>query len=459
MSTHRPPPLATPRPSGIAEPTASTVRRSGSAARPCRERRRGPWWLVALIAGLLATAGEAQGLHLDVDDREPVANWIAVPFVFSTETLDVAYGLAGGGSQNFQESSRFFAAVMNTANDSRAIFLTLSQLRLTERWYLDAFVSAGRYTDMRAYVDEPGSVTEPRPGSNESSPTAGIRGAGTDSWFDVRVRHVLPIGDGRDRPLARWVLDDGLIVDGQSGARSWSPADSGRTVFELRPMLRSWRSESEAGLSVFDQAMLAASLEWDNTDYPQNPSRGTFQRVTLKQGLAIGDRTNEFTVIEAEVAGYLPLGAGAGLRQVVLALDAWTADAVSADEDGSGRPPPYEGARLGGFHRLRGYPAHRFHDSAALYGCAELRVIPDWNPLRGGILQPLQIDWLQFVGFAEAGRVAPSWSLSTFFDDPKWSAGIGTRLMARRTVVRLDAAWSDESWALWAMVGHPFGSR
>ena len=128
-------------------------------------------------------------------------------------------------------------------------------------------------------------------------------------------------------------------------------------------------------------------------------------------------------------------------------------------DGGSGRPPFYDAARLGGFFRMRGFPTNRFHDRAALYGAAEVRVIPDFNPLTGGILRPLEIDWIQLVAFAEVGRVAPTWSMTNWTQDLKWDAGVGFRFMARRTVVRIDTAWSEETWGMWVMVGHPFGLR
>ena len=108
---------------------------------------------------------------------------------------------------------------------------------------------------------------------------------------------------------------------------------------------------------------------------------------------------------------------------------------------------------------MRGYDVHRFHDRAALYGCAELRVTPEWNPFEAWRDRRYAVEWIQVAGFVEAGRVASTWSLDSLTTDMDWSAGVGLRLMTFRSVLRLDAGFSDEGGAVWAMVSHPFGSR
>ena len=79
------------------------------------------------------------------------------------------------------------------------------------------------------------------------------------------------------------------------------------------------------------------------------------------------------------------------------------------------------------------------------------------NPLDGiSWLRFLEIDWWQFVPFVEVGRVAPKWEISTLHKDMKWAAGLGLRFMTRKTVVRFDATFAEESAGLWFFVGQPF---
>ena len=56
----------------------------------------------------------------------------------------------------------------------------------------------------------------------------------------------------------------------------------------------------------------------------------------------------------------------------------------------------------------------------------------------------------------EVGRVAPDWDVGELHSDMKWDAGLGIRLMAMKSIVRLDIAVSEEAVGVWAMVGQPF---
>jgi outer membrane translocation and assembly module TamA len=87
-------------------------------------------------------------------------------------------------------------------------------------------------------------------------------------------------------------------------------------------------------------------------------------------------------------------------------------------------------------------------------------LIPQTQPLRDlPLLNYFEIDWWQVVPFVELGRVGPKYDSELFFKDLKWSAGIGLRLMAFRTPVRLDIATSAEGLSIWAMVSQPFSRQ
>jgi hypothetical protein len=102
------------------------------------------------------------------------------------------------------------------------------------------------------------------------------------------------------------------------------------------------------------------------------------------------------------------------LRQTVLAVDFWTGDTPS------GTAPYFQGARLGGYYRLRGFEDNRFNDQAAIHYAAELRLTPRWNPIpRIDLMGGIEIDWFQVVLFAEVGRVAESWDVSELHSDMK----------------------------------------
>ena len=68
------------------------------------------------------------------------------------------------------------------------------------------------------------------------------------------------------------------------------------------------------------------------------------------------------------------------------------------------------GATLGGLWRMRGFPAQRFSDKAAIYYALEYRMIPEWNPFNNWpwLQKYIGIEWMQFAPFVEVGRVAPT---------------------------------------------------
>ena len=107
---------------------------------------------------------------------------------------------------------------------------------------------------------------------------------------------------------------------------------------------------------------------------------------------------------------------------------------------------------------MRGYPAQRFNDKAAVYYAAELRLIPRWNPFKrwDWLQKYVGILWLQFVPFLEIGRVAPEWSFNRLHTDMKWNAGLGIRAWAKGIVARIDTAYSDEGFEVQMMISQPF---
>jgi hypothetical protein len=65
---------------------------------------------------------------------------------------------------------------------------------------------------------------------------------------------------------------------------------------------------------------------------------------------------------------------------------------------------------------------------------------------------------LQFVGFAELGRVSPEWHLETMHDDMKWDAGVGIRAWINNILTRVDIGYSSEGAGVQVTIGHPFPS-
>ena len=271
------------------------------------------------------------------------------------------------------------------------------------------------------------------------------------------------MGAARLDPIQHFELKGGLLQSSPVGGSEWNPLRSGITTILLRQYNRYRSFELDTGdiEATTHPVQLAAS--YNNTDFPTNPSTGSSQYLGITHDFGWLESNTSWTFIELEASQYFSLGSSAWARQRVVALNFWTGDTPGWDEqtrtDGKiqvdHRPPFYEGATLGGFYRMRGYPIDRFNDRSVIYTTAEYRYTLHWNPL-GNIswLKFLQSDWLQLVCFAEAGRVANDYG--DLFSDWKVDGGFSVRSMFAGAVVRLDIGISEESASAWVMFGHPF---
>ena len=388
-----------------------------------------------------------------------------MPYLFATESLGTALGAGAfiGGIR--QPQSSLTATAFTTNNESWLAAGSLNNLRFDglDRWFFDIYALTAHFTDQR-YYDSIDRSTQDSAGSNDSSPDDFLSGVSNDLHLEFTLRYPLAIGAARDDPLTIHRTRKGLLLSEPQGGAAWNPLQSGKTLVGARYFHR-YRDLQE----IEREELLAVStngveiwLDYDNTDFLPNPSRGSRQKLTLTRDFGWFNSSGSWTNLELDASKYFDLGRSAWFRQQVLALNFWTSYTPSwAVDQVSGRvahrPPPGFGASLGGFDRLRAFPEGRFHDKAAVYYAAELRLIPQVNGLnRLPLLKHLEIDWWQLAGFAEAGRVAPAYHRELFTEDLKWDVGLSFRLMAFRLPLRLDWAISEEDQSLWAMYSQPF---
>ncbi|MGF1758746.1 BamA/TamA family outer membrane protein [Photobacterium sagamiensis] len=418
-----------------------------------------------VLSLLFSVTVYSQDIRLEIGEEEPVPHWITLPFLFHTESLDTAYGLAGGTSGYFQPQMSTFGAIMDTTNDSRGLFISIKdyQFQSLPRLFATFTGSIGDWTDQRSYAGFNPDYPKERGGSNESSDDNYITGKGRNNWFDLSFRYLLPTGDGRDTLINTFFLDRGIIESGELNTSEWNPSTSGRLYFETMLFSHQRNFDQNPGEIAGDTNGLSLALEYDNRNFPVDPSKGSFQRFTINRDFGMFDSTSSWTNLDLDLRKYLSLAETKWFRQRVLALNAWTSYTPSWEKSVTHngpvidhRPPNSKGASLGGFERLRAYPMHRFSDKAALLYSAEMRLTTQWNPHRWQLLRSLDVDWVQVVPFAEIGRVADSWSASELHKDMKWDLGIGFRFMMHKAVFRAEFATSEDSWSSWMMVGQPF---
>lgn len=378
-------------------------------------------------AGLLLAACLAPPTNACAQDGRVVR----LPYAFWNENFGAAVGYAYAVQGAPQAQASLLGTVMAGENGSVMGFAMGQDLLLfgSERLFVDPIVSIGRFADLEAYVDGNPEFPDQRAGSHESDPQDFIQGRGDDLFVRLRFKYLLPTRHGR-------------------------------AFVELRPFYRSQDIRTDASKAVQNTNGIEAGVLVDHRDDPVDPTRGHALGIDLTRDFGSGDSSASWTNVAAEYDHYVPLRAMRGFRQGVLAFDAWASWSptweVLPDGNIAHRPPAFSGATLGGLFRMRAFPSQRYSDKAAVYLGTELRMMPEWNPFDGSawLQERLGVEWIQLVGFAEAGRVAPAFH--ALDEDLRWDAGLGLRLSAKGMVGRLDVAWSDEGLGVQMMVGQPF---
>jgi len=400
------------------------------------------------------------------ESRKMGKETLLVPYAFPSESMGLTFGVGGLAKGYIQDQLMLAGTVFGSVDSALAGVLGLWDYKLpyTERFYASTMGSWGYYPRQRAYAEAPGGYSGVRAGSNDSAKEDYIQDSGQDNWWEVKLEYVLPIGGMKHQGAATYKLKRGLLVSGASGGDSWNPLASGATVAVVRQYNRYQTYERDEG--VIDGAIhaLEFGLLYNNTDFAANPSTGSSQYLSVSHDFGWLESDHDWTFVEFEASKYFDMGPCKYGRQRVVALNFWTGESPSWDKHVEGdltyidnKPPFAEGAKLGGFYRLRAYPNNRFNDKAVIYSTAEYRFMPEWNPL-GEIswLSWLKMDWMQLVGFVEGGRVAEHYSYSDLSTDWKGDVGVGLRTMLAGGVARLDFAVAEEASAVWVMFGHPF---
>jgi len=425
--------------------------------------------LTLLLLLFLAPSVHAQGVTVGKDGTFK-AGELSLPYAFYNQNFGAAAGYVYGSSGWPQKQATLLGTVI-AGTDNAFAFLGLARdIQVpfpTDRLFMDVDAVISWYGTIYSYTNGNPAYRGQKAGTNNSRDDDYIRGPGNDYIGRVKFKYILPIGDAKENPISTYVLDQGLLIKGAQGGSSWNPFTSGKTSLEFRPYWR--QQEVRSYFDRLDQKTNGAdfSIVRDNTDFPKNPSTGSYIRARYTQDWGYFDSTTKYNVVDFEFTKYFSLGPSDKFRQRVLAFDFWTANSPSWDEytvNNAGqkvfeRAPAWAGATLGGLWRMRAYPTGRFHDQAAIYYSAEYRMIPEWNPFAKSewIQKNLGIAWWQWVPFVEAGRVAPDWDLATLHSSMKFDAGIGVRAVAKGIVIRVDVAKGNaENWGVAMMVAQPF---
>lgn len=410
------------------------------------------------------------------NSAEEKKNWIFLPIVFSTDASGLSAGLGAIKQGVFQPQTTFVAAVFGglsqditingepeTANLSGG-FISFSDYKLpnTKRLFFS-------FSGLKSYFPKKHYYLK---GSNDSNKEDVFISSGDINFFYSTFRYVLPIGDGLQNPGGVCALQDGFAV-GRHACGSGTPILSGTTSIGLKTFYQSNTFENWKAFDTWENDDLTSSPKWetnglrlflthDNTDFNLNPSKGYHFELQYSKDFGWGDSLQSWDFLELKYNQYFRLDTFSFSKQNVLALSVWTGYSFSWDHNqkiapnlNAHRPPIWEGANLGGFSRMRGYDLNRFSDKAVSYATAEYRTILKYNPFKDNRWVPFTVDWLQLVGFVEAGRVHDQYNFD-LLTDMKYDIGVSLRAMIEEVPMRFDVAYGEEGTNIWLMVNHPF---
>ena len=416
-------------------------------------------------------------VHL-ADEKQ--TSWIVLPYIFSSESMGTTVGAVGifdgfiqpqmtmvatlfaGENLEVEEVRQPGSSDTEEAHTTGGMFAINSyKTPFSDRVFVSGMGVYAYYPNQRLYLD--GSNDSVQNLETQPSVTP-LQTQGYNNWFEADVRYVLPWGESRNNALPVVQLNHGIPVN-RSEYGGGSLFTTGQTIIGSEFFYTKWTADKFIEDPSLNTNGVRLYLEHDNTDYAKNPSRGYHLLGKVAADFGLGNSTQSWNALELDYSHYFELDNFSWTRQNVIAVNAWTAYSPSWDsseplyENGlldKNQTPMWEGARLGGWNRMRAYDSNRFNDKAAIYGAVEYRLIPMINPMKDKKWNPIAIDWFQTVLFVEAGRVAPKYDIGTLFSDLHYDVGFSLRALAANVPVRFEMAFGDEGSAMWVMLNQPF---
>jgi len=440
--------------------------------------------LLLIISLLFNFTLLAERISIDVSDKNKTKSWIALPYVLSSSSMGFTGGVVGifngyGQKQMTIVGSVFMGEALAVEKqltsdtsktehaNSQGALLAISGYRppFVKRLFISGYGSYAYYPNQQLYLD--GSHDSVQAEDEENNTLTPLRTQGFNNWYNIDLRYVLPLGENTYNPITTYKLDRGIPVN-RDGYGGGLPFLTGRSILEFKSFYTKWTADKLTEEPSWITNGLKIMLQHDNTDYIDNPSRGYGFNLKYAQDFGNFESSQSWNTVEGEYSHYIELPSYKYTRMNTIAINVWSAYSPSWDQNkklnpdaenpvvDSHQPPPWEGARLGGWYRMRAYDSNRFNDKAALYYGIEYRVIPQINPLKDEKWLPIPIDWFELVAFAEAGRVATSYDIQELNSNMKTDVGFSLRALAAKVPVRFEMAFGEEGSSMWVMIKQPF---
>jgi outer membrane protein assembly factor BamA len=364
-------------------------------------------------------------------------DWLVLPYGFSSEATGVTAGVAVIKKGLLQPQTTLIASVFAGLDEKISVqgeereesfsgglfYFSDYKLPFSQRLYFSTIAFKSYYPKAQYYLH----------GSNDSNKDEVLTTSGEANFVYTTFKYLLPTEEASKETAI--------------GIKTFYE----ETTFEnaSKDTIASWKTN---GLRFF--------LSHDTTDFPLNPSKGYHVDLQYSKDYGQGDSSQSWDFLEFKYNHYVNLETFSFTKQNVLAMSLWTGYSFSWDNDkeiyegiNAHRPPSWEGGRLGGLFKMRGYAQNRFSDKAVVYASAEYRTTLNYNPLKNN--EYVDVDWLQVVAFVEAGRVNEEYNFD-LLTEVKYDGGLSLRALVAKVPIRFDVAYSEEGIQSWVMVNHPF---
>ena len=372
--------------------------------------------------------------------------FVAVPFIFATDTLSTAVGAAGVIKHAGQQQATALGIGLYTSNDSWLGYTGLFNYQIPQwqQWLFSFEGYRAHYQEGIYYLPD---NRVPNPGVDDTQKVISV---GEEAYYRLKMKYILPWGHGANGAAAS--------LTPMSERLNWNPLTSGVSSIQLMPFFRRQTLAQRDNLP--DEALgVALELNWDNRDNGRDSTQGGQTNLTFSRDFGSSERAS-WTTWEFEQSGFLSLAPNDWFAQQVLAANFYLADTPtwnSGDEASPHRPPSFAGVFLGGFEHLRGYASRQFTGRSAVDYMLEYRVRPRWQPLQAWpVFRLYNVPWWEWVAFFETGKVSNEFDLSQLHQDMKISYGLAVRFEVEDIVVRTEFAFGGDESQVWVMVNQPF---
>lgn len=378
-----------------------------------------------------------------------------LPFGFYSNSLGWVLGTFSSVKGYPQKNSFTKTGALISSNGSRYLYLQADEVQnpLFRRQFIRPDFFIGKLGDVKEYIGMP--VNGVIPGSNNSSEKQYLLLHGTDYWFELNFKHLLPFAKGENENLEYRVdvKDKNMINE--------NIFDIGKIYFETKLIYRDMDLKNDFVKTKIVASAIDISLSNDNTNYIYFPTYGTYQKLSYIKQVKVFGCDVPADIWKIDLRFFYPFFDNIlSNYPTILAIDFITMDTPSWNEKHNGkfkRGKLFIRPTLGGTKYLRGYKDLRYHDKSMIYYSIELRKSLEWNPLNEyELTRKIGIDLIQLALFCDFGRVAPNWQLEELHTKMKYTYGFGIRALMNGMVLRMDVGKSQHNLMVQMFVENPF---